>query len=468
MRNSMMRASKVKERQQGGATLFIFGSALVLIYFAVFTFQAAAGTPNTKELDERIAGVAALGDLIDYAYQSNPTIVEVREAWRATVESYRVSTGMPDPELMMTYFPEPIETRLGPQDWNATLSQKIPFPGKLIKAGEIVSDEARIAKLQLDKTVRDIVVDIRESFYELGYTRKAKQVAEQNLKLLEHLRKVAETAYAKDRSTLLDVVKAQSQTGQLRYDLLLLEDLEKTEIVRLNGLLNRQPDEPIGQLQMNALPSIAINLESIYALAESNQEEIRIAAVRVEKAKKKIQLARYENMPDFKVGLFYAGIGDPDVANPPSDSGRDALGVQAGLTIPLWFGKNRGRIERSLAEMKKAEAAKGARINDTRTRIRSLYFRVENARRLMDLYRNDLLPQAAKSMAMAETWFRQGQSPFSDFVEAQSVWYNFQLALARATADYGKYLARLERLVGQSITRKESPHLGDAENKEEK
>jgi outer membrane protein TolC len=353
---------------------------------------------------------------------------------------------------MVTYYPEPIETRLGPQDWNASLSQKIPFPGKLSKAGEIVETEARIAKLNLDKTVRDIIVSVRESFYELIYIRKAQKVADQNMKLLEHLRKVGETAYAQDRAALLDMVKAQSQSGQLRYDLLLLEDLEQTEVARLNGLLSRQPDAGIGELQPEADLPIVYSLEEIYELSENEQQEIQMAKVEVEKAGKKMDLARYENLPDFKVGLFYAGIGNPDVANPPSNAGDDALGIQAGITLPLWFGKNNGRIARAGAEVKKAEAAKTARITDSRTQIRAVYFKLQNARRLTELYRKDLLPQAAKAMEIAETWFREQQATFSDFIEAQAVWYNFQLASARAQADYGKYLARLERLVGQSIT----------------
>ena len=85
-------------------------------------------------------------------------------------------------------------------------------------------------------------------------------------------------------------------------------------------------------------------------------------------------------------------------------------------------------------------------------KIRALYFRLENSRRLMELYEKDLLPQAAKAMEIAEVWFREGQSSFSDFVEAQAVWYNFQVSLARARADYGKYLARLESVVGQSLS----------------
>jgi outer membrane protein TolC len=174
----------------------------------------------------------------------------------------------------------------------------------------------------------------------------------------------------------------------------------------------------------------------------------------VEKADVKIDLARYQNFPDFKFGLFYASIGDPDVPQDPDDAGRDAFGVQAGLTLPLWFGKNKARLNVARAEMKKAQAAEQARINDTRTKIHNLFFRLENARRLMKLYGEELLPQAARSMEIAETWFREGESTFSDFVETQAVWYNFQLALARARADYGKFLARLERFVGQSLSQR--------------
>jgi outer membrane protein TolC len=72
----------------------------------------------------------------------------------------------------------------------------------------------------------------------------------------------------------------------------------------------------------------------------------------------------------------------------------------------------------------------------------------------MKLYGEELLPQAARSMEIAETWFREGESTFSDFVETQAVWYNFQLALARARADYGKFLARLERFVGQGLSQR--------------
>jgi outer membrane protein TolC len=421
------------------------------------SIASADVTTSTDALESHLIQVLTIQDLISYAYKSNPAIAAARAAWQAKVESHRVATGLPDPQFMITYFPEPLETRLGPQEWNATLSQNLPFPGKLIKAGEVVKTEVHIAKLQVDKTVRDVVVSIREAAYELIYIREAQKITAQNADLLEQLRTIGETAYAEDRTALVDIAKALSQIGQLRYDKIVLDELELAEIARLNGLLNRPPQAVIGQLVAPPLPPLSYRPEALDQLAASHQEEIRIAEQGISRADAQIGLAQFQRYPDFKVGLFYAAIGDPDVPQDPPNAGNDAFGVQFGVTLPLWFGKNQGRLNQARAERARAEAIRQSRINESRTQIHAAYFRLRNARRLVELYQQELLPQAVRSLELAETGFRAGQSSFSDVLEAQSVYYNFQLALARAQADYGKRYARLEGLVGRSLAQ---PHGG--------
>ncbi|MFP4584357.1 MAG: TolC family protein, partial [Desulfococcaceae bacterium] len=159
-----------------------------------------------------------LPELVARAYQDNPSIRAARAEWRANIERYRVTTGLPDPQFMVTYFPEPIQTRLGPQDWNAVISQPIPFPGKLGKAGEVVQKDAEMARLKLDQAHRDVALSLAESFYELYYIDRAKEIAAANRRLLNELEAAAESAYAQDRIALTDMVKAQSQAGQIQYD----------------------------------------------------------------------------------------------------------------------------------------------------------------------------------------------------------------------------------------------------------
>jgi outer membrane protein TolC len=213
----------------------------------------------------------------------------------------------------------------------------IPFPGKLSKAGELIQADAHIGRLNLNRAVRDAVVSIRESYHELLYIREAKRVVAQNIQLLDHLRKVGETAYVKDRTTLLDITKAQSQSAQLRYDALLLEELEMTEKTRLNAILNRSPDADIGKLEEEVFAPIAFDLERLYEMAEANQEEIRISEVQVEKANANVDLSRYQNRPDFKLGVFYGSIGKPDIPQQPQDAGRNTVGVHVDMTKAAWI-----------------------------------------------------------------------------------------------------------------------------------
>ncbi len=393
-----------------------------------------------------------IAELVAHAYDHNPTIQASRQSWRAAVEQYRLATGYPDPQVAVTYFPNPIQTRLGPQDWNATISQQIPFPGKLSQAGQVAAADARIAQLALDQTAREVATAVRVAAHELIYLQQARKIAAGNAELLDQLRKISEAAHAQDRAALRDVIKAQSQTGQLRYDIILLEELTQTERTRLNSLLNRPPDAVLGELTAAPAPALAYRLPELYKMAADSQEAIRMADVGIEKAAAKLDLATYQNLPDFKVGLFYAGIGEPEVAAPPPDAGDDAFGVQFGISIPLWVGKNSGRLAQARAETKKAQAMRQARVNQSHTDIHALFFKMQNAWRLIELYGNDLLPQAMRSLETAETWFREGQGSFSDFIESQATVYNFQLSLARARTDYSQALARLEMRVGRPLS----------------
>jgi outer membrane protein TolC len=406
---------------------------------------------SSEELEERIGSAPDISDLVTYAYQNNPSIAASWYAWKAMTEKYRLATGYPDPQLMVTYFPEPIETRLGPQDWNASLSQQIPFPGKLTKIGETVKADAAMSRIRHDQRIRDVAIAVRKSFYELWYIRAARRVSTAQTELLGHMRKVAETAHADNRIQLLDVVKTQAQVGQLRYDELLLQELEAKEITRLNALLNRSPDSPIGTLRVTPLASLETPVAELMKMAEGGRDEVRLANAAVSKADAAKELAKVQNYPNFKLGFFYAGIGDPDSGTmaPPEDAGRDAVGIQFGLSIPLWWDKNSGREAKAVADRSRAAAMRSARINETRSMLHNIFFKLKTSERLVALYRDELLPQATSSIETAETWFRQGEGSFSDFIEAQAVLYNFQLALYRARADYGKALADLEGVIGQ-------------------
>jgi cobalt-zinc-cadmium efflux system outer membrane protein len=447
---TLTNASRKGKKMKSGTRNFRV--MIMAFVFSILTSLAWGAEPGEMEqLENKLVEGASVSDLLTYAYKTNPMIQSARHGWKGTIERYRVETAYPDPELGVSAYPKPLMAL-----YEVMVSQMIPFPGKLSQMGEVAKAEIEMARLELDKALRDTIVGIRESYYELFYIKEAKRVVALNRDLLEHIRKVGETAYARDRTTLFDVVKAQSQLAQLQYDAVLLEDLEQTEKTQLNSLLNRPPGSRINLLDGEPLPPLVYNLEEIYELTRNSREEIRLAETEIGKARAKLSVAKYESLPDFKLGASYAR-GNPDMV---PEQFRDSVGVQFGLTIPLWINKNKGRREQAQAEEQKALSMKTTQVNEAQAMIRNYYFRLKNSERLVRLYRDELLPQATKAMELAETWFREKQGSFTDFIETESVYYNFQLSLARAKADYGRNLAQLERIAGVSLTHKKEMEDG--------
>jgi outer membrane protein, heavy metal efflux system len=356
--------------------------AFLCVGILVFSLNSAraAEQKDLTELESSLSTFIRLPDLLNYAYLSNPAITASKKSWEAFIENYRVGKSYPDPQLAATYFPRPIETRLGPQDWSLTLSQAIPFPGTLSQKARVLAADVAISRFRVDKTVKTIVTKVSSSFYELGYIQKAMAVAQANLDLIRQMLEISENAYADDKALFYDVSKARAQTAQLQYDLLLLNELEKTEKTTLNTLLNRPPTAPLGQAAGTLPQKVVYSLDEVYDLAMTHQEDILMAEEQVNKSEQAMQLTRLETLPSFKVGLFYAAIGDPDVPNPPPDAGDDAVGVQFGMNLPLWFGKNQSRTAQALANKEKAQAEKTEAANQVMAGISRLWFRLENAR----------------------------------------------------------------------------------------
>ncbi len=434
-------------------------SICVLIWGTPFT--AAQDPPDTAVTDNALSEKFSLPIILKYAYHSNPSIQVSRETWQAVIETFRIGKSYPDPQVMVTYFPSPIETRLGPQDWNLNLSQTIPFPGKLSRKAKVLEADARISKLKMDRTVRQTLTDLSASYYELVYIQQALDIAKKNLDLNRELTRISENSYTEDKALFYDVSKARAQTAQIQYDILLLEELEQAEKAGINTILNREPNAALGRAEPLEDRTLAYTLDELYALSRENQEEIRIAGEQIIKAEESVKLSEYESLPTFKLGLFYAGIGEPDVPSPPKDAGDDAVGIQFGFSIPIWFGKNKSSVSRAIAQKNRAAAQKQQVTNTTREKISRLFFKLQNAGRLITLYEENLLPQSVRSLHTAETWYREGQTSFADLLEVQATVYNFQLSLARARADYGKTFVMLEKLAGMTLDKRtEDPDGG--------
>lgn len=230
--------------------------ALLAMALLVFSTAALAGTsPVSSSAGTDVAALAAslgekaaLGDLVAIAYRSNPMIRAARAEWRGAVEKYRVDTAWSDPELMAEgmYPADSLGDTAKPMGWSVALTQSIPLWGRQRSAGKLSSAEAKIARLKFEAAIRDAVLQVRQSAAELRYLEEAVEIVQGQQFLVAKLTAAGAAAYTAERASLYEVMKARAQSGQLDYDGLLIDESARTERARLNALLDRPPDAPLG------------------------------------------------------------------------------------------------------------------------------------------------------------------------------------------------------------------------------
>jgi outer membrane protein TolC len=358
---------------------------------------------------------------------------------------------------MLTYVEmlEPIQTRVGPLERSFQLMQAIPFPGKLMAAGSVADEHACIKELEYHIALRDVVADVKIAYAELGYLQQAVAIVHENRQVATLLANKAAAAYGgqgdvtPDGVTLFDTLKAQASLAQLAYDEMTLSEMVRTEEATINALLSRPTALPVGAPLPIRFRPLDVHREVLFQVAAARRQEIQAALHKVQAAHHAERLARLSQVPDINLGLQYSVLGE--AINPIPGSGDDALGVSLGISLPLWGPKNQARIAEAQALAWAARDEQRAVTDDVMARITKVFFQLQNAERLSHLYRDSLLPQAEDAVRLAEEWHGAGRDTYGRLLEARTVWFNFQLAAARAVADHEQMVARLEQLVGISL-----------------
>ncbi len=334
-----------------------------------------------------------------------------------------------------------------------------PTPSHLVRAGS--EDRASPRPCQSlrpterrtpcpERVVRDVIADLKSAAYEYVYLDGAAEITRRNRSLLQETLSYAQTKYSGQEAGLNEVFKAESQLAQLDYDLITLRELKTVQLAVLNAILNRPSDEAIGSVSAPLSMEGNLSLDALDDLVQQQRQEILLTQLGVEKAEEQIRLAHRLNLPNFKIGVNYIETGDAINPSTP-DSGQDPIIVSGGISVPLWANKNKAQVRYAEEGLEAAEQRGDSIRNRTCVELRKAYFQLENARRLVELYRDHLLPQAEKSMAIAEEWNRERRGSVTEILETQSVWLNFNLAWLRARVDYAKALTELERIAGGSL-----------------
>ena len=390
-----------------------------------------------------------LGDLYGALPSASPRIAAAAALARAAEARVAPARTLPDPQLQLGLMNRELPG-LGLSDPlgmnQIQLIQMFPIAGKLGLAGRAAAERATAQQARAAEVGWDVRARAAMGFYDLYQMDRSIGVARETLRLLQDIAKVAETMYGVGQGRQVDVLRAQVEIARMQEEILRMEAGRAAALARVNALLARGPDSVLGLPILPLFPDSLVPLDSLVAEAETHRPMVRAGEAEVRSAEATARGARREIWPDLEVGVQYG-------QRPMAGGGTDRMvSLMLGVNLPVFAGNRQFAMRRETEAMRTmARADLDEMRAETRGRVGELYAAVERARRLGELYRTTILPQAETTVQSAQSSYRTGAVDFMTLLDDQMTVNRYRQDLIALDAERGTALAELEMLLGREL-----------------
>ena len=450
------------ERKSGA---FFFFSSVWLLFVVWAPLLHAQSDQGTLDLNQ----------IIEEALSNNPELKGAQAKADAYRERPSQAASLADPRISLGV--QNIAT--DDFDFNSIdmtmkvieLSQEVPLPGILSLKKEVALHEAHAMEKKAKETEFSLIKKVKQAYYDLYYLKNAIAIAADNKTLLERFVEITETRYAVGKGIQQDVLKAQVELSKIKEKLIDIEQKKASAAAELRALLNRPPEAAIADppdiektpftYTMEELQNMAMEcnpgLNDLQSILKSRESEYKLA--QKEYFPSLMFTAAYGQREDAKQSgsMIATGStmgGEPvEVSIPGEDEHRsDTFSFMVGFTVPLWFhSKQNRKVKETLALMEETKSHQQAMKNEIFFGIKDISERERRGAKLIDLYKNNIIPQAQASLDSARAGYEVGNVDFMTLIENQITLFDYKLSYHEVLAGYEKDLAEIESVVGKRL-----------------
>jgi cobalt-zinc-cadmium efflux system outer membrane protein len=387
-------------------------------------------------------GELAVDALVEAVLARNPTLAQKEAAWEAARARYPQAISLDDPFLQGGATPSLFGGQGLHGGWQATLSQKYPWPGKLQLRGERTRMEARAAANDIEDVRLRLIESARIAFYDYYLVYRALAINAEAIRLVKEFRRNAVARYrpAVQGAEQQDILLADVELGRTRERGLLLEQARQIALARLNTLLNQPPDVPLPRPPAtirvaDGLPPV----EKLRGLAVARRPELQALSNRIAAQEAALQLAFKEYCPDFELLASYNALWQPALQQP-------LLGVR--MNLPVRLSRRAAAVWEARARIAQLRAELADQVNQVNFQVQQAYAQVEQGKKAVRLYEKSVLRAAELNVKSTQVAYITAKVPFLTLIEAEREVINLRDRYYELIAEYYRRLAALERAVG--------------------
>jgi len=387
----------------------------------------------------------SINDYYTIAAENNPELKAKYKEFEAAMQKIPQVSSLPDPNLSMGYFISPVETRLGPQNMRFSLTQMFPWFGTL-KAQKNAATLMAESKYQAFLNAKNqLYSQVATAYYPLYELLKLKDIEQENIKILESYKNIANAKFENGKGSLVDVLRVDIMIKDAQTNLDILTKKEPALTSWLNSILNRKYNEKIvisKDLQIMELP-MEYRKDSITTNPILQELELKKQASEVA-----IEVARKQGLPKLGLGLDYVLVGK-GMNNFP-DSGKDIIMPMVSVSLPIFRKKYNAATKEAKLMQESFSFQKEAYENKLNGTYYKLVFELEKERDLLKLYEGQVIT-LSKSLSLLFAYYSNANKDFEEVLRMQQELLKYQKLQLSSISTFHVKLAELDYLTAKQF-----------------
>lgn len=397
-----------------------------------------------------------LRHLQEFAIRTEPGLTALFHRYKAALQRIIVSGALDDPRVQFGYFIDSVETRVGPQEWKAGVSQAFPFWGKRDLRAEISLHEAHELREYLIEQRFGIARDVEHAYWNLFFLDRSHLITKQQIRLLEDLAQSIEARFLSGTAPRADYISILMEVDRQTTELKNIGTRMRDARAQLNALLDRDPGDPIALLFSDIDQSKAPALDDGMLIERAKDYgPVRVQSHRILRQSSAVALAELGYFPDIALGYDYISTGRAEA--PPmmsiEDNGKDPKILGVAFNLPFWWNRIEAEIEQAgeLVEAERASRREMIRSAESTTVAAIEAAREQEENRI--LYVDRLIPQAEEKLELSEQDYVGDRVDLDRLIAAERELLDLRLKLAGSIAGREKALAELDYLTAGGLGR---------------
>ncbi len=394
-------------------------------------------------------------ELLREAAASNPAILAAQARLEAARHAPSQVEAPPDPEVSLAYTNDTLtHFTLGESEFSVlalSWTQEVRSSGKRKQAGEVALRSSEAAEKEVERVRLEVLSTVKSVYADLLRLDRTAAILEEIRGVLGSLEETARRRYEVGEGIHESVLKAQTEILILDAESTRLSQDRKEVEARLNAAVGRAAETPVGPAEIPLRGELPGDVQLLAQSAVAGSPAIGVLEAEVGRSQASADLARLEEKPDFIWSASYQYRGDLDPM---------VMGL-FGVRLPFYKARKQAQaVAQAEADLTAARQELAGLEIKTQAAVRELAARVRRSERLLSLYKEGILPQAATTLESARSSYAVGRIGFLDLLSDLKALLEVRKDEASLEAERVQALAALEPLVGRELLT--TPESGDA------